>query len=210
MYSSCFYFRKDYTIDAGFLQFTTGPDNRISISLLCLWDLFISKPMSACSPLCGKDLCGLSVQFPHFPPFVSGESISEHTDGGGWKMTEAEKRHVTDLRVAGRSYQEIADETGLSLGAIKMYFMRCKEIPPVQRCEQCHKALRRDVIRCGRRFCSDKCRVKWWSLHPDRMKEKGKHRFTCENCGRQFFSRKPGKYCSRSCYNTSRRRGGKA
>mgnify|MGYP000867571230 CR=1 FL=1 len=119
-------------------------------------------------------------------------------------MTIQEKQRINELRSAGYSYQAIADETGFSLGSIKMYFKRSKEAIPVPRCEQCHKPLRQDLVRSTRRFCSDACRRRWWVAHPESMKG---HRFTCLFCGKEFFSHKPGKYCSRSCYYASRRGG---
>ncbi len=119
-------------------------------------------------------------------------------------MTNQEKQRINDLRKAGLSYQAIADETGISLGSIKMYFKRSKEVIPVPRCDQCHKPLRQDLVRANRRFCSDTCRRRWWIAHPEAMKG---HRFTCLFCGKDFYSRKPGKYCSRSCYYASRKGG---
>lgn len=121
-------------------------------------------------------------------------------------MTDQEKLRIQDLRTAGHSYQAIADETGISIGSIKMYFKRSKEAvmaPP--RCEQCHKPLRQDVVRERRRFCCDACRVRWWSAHPDQMKG---HCYKCQCCGKEFHSRKPGKYCSRACFYDSRKGGG--
>ena len=104
------------------------------------------------------------------------------------------------MHAEGLPYQALADRTGLSLGAIKMFFKRNKEPTPSSRCEYCHKPLRQDVVRVGRRFCSDKCRLKWWSVHPEKMTG---HHYRCMSCGKEFYSRKPGKYCSRACYYTS-------
>lgn len=119
-------------------------------------------------------------------------------------MTNEEKQRINALRSAGRSYQAIADETGISLGSIKMYFKRSKETISAPRCEQCHKLLRQDTSRSGRRFCSDTCRTRWWVAHPETMKG---HRYTCSFCGKEFSSHKPGKYCSRSCYYAARKGG---
>ena len=119
-------------------------------------------------------------------------------------MTNQEKQHINELRSAGYSYQAIADETGISLGSIKMYFKRSKEVIHVPRCEQCNKPLRQDLVRANRRFCSDTCRRRWWVAHPATMKG---HCFTCLFCGKDFYSHKPGKYCSRSCYYASRKGG---
>lgn len=121
-------------------------------------------------------------------------------------MTEDNKRQVNELRSAGLSYQAIADKTGISLGSIKMYFKRNKETVSAPRCEQCHKPLRQDIIR-SRRFCSDACRVMWWSAHPEMIKG---HQYMCHYCNKAFSARKPRKYCSRSCFYASRKVGGQA
>ena len=118
-------------------------------------------------------------------------------------MTIQEKQRVSDLRTAGLSYQAISNETGISLGSIKMYFKRSKEEKtPVARCEQCQKPLRRDIIRQKRRFCSDICRVRWWTEHPKKI---ATHRHICQCCGKEFYSRKPKTYCSRICFYAFRK-----
>ena len=114
-------------------------------------------------------------------------------------MTDQEKLSIIALRNAGLTYQAIADETGISLGSIKMFFMRGS---PVPLCEQCHKPLRQDLVRKNRRFCSDVCRVQWWTEHPKRTSC-----CTCKHCGKQFYSRKPRTYCSRSCFYADRKGG---
>ena len=48
-------------------------------------------------------------------------------------MTDQDKRRITDRRNAGRSYQAIADETGISLGSVKMFFKRSKEAPMMRK-----------------------------------------------------------------------------
>ena len=126
--------------------------------------------------------------------------------GGGLYMTIQEKQRVTVLRSAGLSYQVIADKTGISLGAIKMYFKRAKkEETPAPRCEQCQKPLRQDIVRPNRRFCSDICRVRWWTEHPKRIVD---HRYTCKCCGKEFYSRIARTFCSRPCFYAYRRGGG--
>ncbi len=118
-------------------------------------------------------------------------------------MTDQQKQRIINLRAEGKQYKEIADELGLSLGCVKMFYSRLKDRQRNPRCEQCGKILRKDLIRPTRRFCSDICRVKWWAEHPEEMKEE--HKFKCELCGRNFYSRKIRKFCSRACYYASRR-----
>ena len=45
---------------------------------------------------------------------------------GGIGMTDQEKTRISELRSQGRTYQEIAVETGIGLSAIKMHFKRLK------------------------------------------------------------------------------------
>ena len=122
-------------------------------------------------------------------------------------MKANDKKHIQELRNAGLTYKEISDETGIAFGTVKMFFQRLKDQPAAPRCEQCHRTLRQDVSRVGRRFCSDKCRIQWWSAHPDKMGSNGKHKFICTGCGKTVISRRPGKYCSRACYQASRKGG---
>ena len=122
-------------------------------------------------------------------------------------MKANDKKRIQELREAGLTYKEIADETGIAFGTVKMFFQRQKDKPAVQRCEQCRRPLRQDVSRAGRRFCSDKCRIQWWTAHPDSMSSNAKHNFTCAGCGKTVISRRPGKYCTRACYQASRKGG---
>ena len=116
-------------------------------------------------------------------------------------MTDQQKQRIINLRAEGKQYKEIAEELGLSLECVKMFMSRRKEEKP--KCEQCGKKLRQDILRPARRFCSDRCRMKWWDVHPERMESKEEHSFKCGNCGRVFYSRKTRKFCSRLCYYKS-------
>lgn len=55
-------------------------------------------------------------------------------------------------------------------------------------------------------FCSDKCRMIWWSAHPEVVNRQALHPFTCAHCGEhcQSYSKKNRKYCSRACYGKAR------
>ena len=88
-------------------------------------------------------------------------------------MKANDKKRIQELREAGLTYKEIADETGIAFGTVKMFFQRQKDKPAVQRCEQCRRPLRQDVFRTSRRFCSDTCRAKWWETHPEKLSQPG-------------------------------------
>ncbi len=116
-------------------------------------------------------------------------------------MTDQQKQRIIDLRAEGKPYKEIAEKLGLSLGCVKMFMSRRKREGERRKCEMCGKYLPKVILRPARRFCSDRCRVKWWAVHPDRMGSK--RSFVCETCGKDFFSRKTRKFCSRLCYYKS-------
>ena len=63
---------------------------------------------------------------------------------------------------------------------------------------------------CGRpkKFCSDKCRMKWWHAHPMPEHWKAAEKKLCLYCGKEYTAvRQKGrkrKYCSRACANRAR------
>ena len=113
-------------------------------------------------------------------------------------MDQREMNLMIILKARGLTNQAIAEETGLSTNAIKMYFNRCKN--PTARCEQCGKPIK--MNRKSRRFCSDACRMGWWAKNTDQLRG---HKYRCQQCGKHFSAWKQGKYCSRACYYASRR-----
>lgn len=122
-------------------------------------------------------------------------------------MTDLEKNRITDLRESGYSYQAIASETGIPLSSIKMYFARRRPKPKNTTCLQCKKPLGSSPS-LTRRFCSDKCRVKWWAAHPEHLRNQDCHKHRCPVCRKEFYAYKPATYCSRACYYQSRRKNG--
>ena len=124
---------------------------------------------------------------------------------GGIGMTDQEKNRISELRSQGKTYPEIAAETGIGLSAIKMHFKRLKPAEAILKCPQCKKPLR-DTVSKKKRFCSDHCRFKWWASHLDQFSNSDSHQYCCKVCGRVFFACKPAKYCSRDCYYQSRRK----
>ena len=127
---------------------------------------------------------------------------------GGDKMTDREKKQVAILRDRGLTYQQIVEETGIGLSTVKMYFKRQKApVDNVVLCAQCKKPLPKNAP-MRKRFCSDKCRIKWWLEHPDQLGNAQKHLYHCPVCHKAFYAYKPAKFCSSSCYHQSRRKAG--
>lgn len=57
-----------------------------------------------------------------------------------------------------------------------------------------------------KRFCSDKCRNKWWNTHLDKVNRRANYDFVCAYCKKPFISygNKNRKYCSHECYIADR------
>jgi len=124
-------------------------------------------------------------------------------------MTGNQKEKINQLREEGLGYLRIAKELGISENTVKSYCRRMErtEVTASQPvCEQCGKPI--DVSkRPGKRFCSDRCRMRWWNSHPSKP---GAHSGHCSFCGREFTMRRKGerKYCSHACYIDDRYHGG--
>ena len=59
-----------------------------------------------------------------------------------------------------------------------------------------------------RRFCSDACRQRYWTAHPDKNGWNSYEETVCEYCKRSFRASRKGirarRYCSRACANRAR------
>ncbi len=127
-------------------------------------------------------------------------------------MTATEKTQIEMYRGHGLGYTEIAKKTGLSIGSIKAYCRRHGlggkvayreiEVEVILTCECCGEPVKQNPGRKKKRFCSDKCRNKWWNSHMDLVKKKANYECTCLKCGKKFISyrNKNRKYCSHDCY----------
>lgn len=52
-------------------------------------------------------------------------------------------------------------------------------------CPQCGKYVKQHT-RHKRRFCSDRCRMKYWNSHPDLIRRMAYYTITCQNCGMEL------------------------
>ena len=75
-------------------------------------------------------------------------------------------------------------------------------------CPQCGKYVKQHA-RHKRRFCSDRCRMKYWNSHPDLIRRMAYYTITCQNCGEEFrcYGNAHRKFCSRACYDAYQKRG---
>ena len=130
-------------------------------------------------------------------------------------MTDEQKCIITDLRNKGFSYAQISEQTSISRNTIKS-FCRRNNIKTAEQTEtkqnsllcrkQCGKELHPLLGKKTPKFCSTKCRTKWWNSHQEAVNRKAIYSFTCAGCGKRFtaYGNNGRKYCSHSCYITAR------
>lgn len=116
---------------------------------------------------------------------------------------------------AGYGYSVIADKLGISVDTVKTHCKRhglsSKEIDKsrlgmqaadLHYCQECGEVVMQPPKRKFKKFCSDKCRMKWWNTHQFLIKKEANYYIVCKNCGKQFVSygNKERKYCCHTCY----------
>ncbi len=69
-------------------------------------------------------------------------------------------------------------------------------------CLQCGKEIAQAPGRKKKKFCSDACRSKWWTAHPEQIRHKSNQTINCAFCGKAFqvHGEQKHKYCSHDCY----------
>lgn len=132
-------------------------------------------------------------------------------------MTDHQKQSIRELRGSGLGYKRISQDLELPVGTVKSFCRRENIMAAVptaykeNQCRQCGKPLIQKSKVKRRKFCSDDCRVRWWTEHPCSKKEDSKsiRAEICEKCGKTFaaYGNAPRKYCSHSCYVATRFRG---
>ena len=83
-------------------------------------------------------------------------------------MTDEDRMRIVELRKEGNGCKRIAQLLGISENTIKSFCRRrhlLKENPEDKKdaCPCCGKALVQIPGRKPKKFCSDKCRMKWWN-----------------------------------------------
>lgn len=76
-------------------------------------------------------------------------------------MKVKEKEQIKELREQGLRYREIANQLGMKLSTVKSHCMRHNI--KLHRCLQCGEVVIQNPHRKEKKFCSDKCRMKWWN-----------------------------------------------
>lgn len=131
-------------------------------------------------------------------------------------MNTQQKDRIAFLRGNGESYAKIATALNIPQNTVKSYCKRNNlggrvavsvEIKDnSQICKQCGNPLVQTPGLKSRKFCSDFCRLAWWAVHPEQIKQKALYDFTCPTCNKTFsaYGNATRKYCSHTCYINSR------
>lgn len=141
-------------------------------------------------------------------------------NGGVTEMTGEQKKQITRFREEGYGYGRIASILGLPGNTVKSF---CRRNGLIGRrgseqavvgeghiCKQCGIPIRQNPGRKEKKFCSDKCRNKWWNSHLDQVERKANYEFVCACCKKPFtaYGNADRKYCSHACYVADRFGGG--
>ena len=86
----------------------------------------------------------------------------------------------------GMGYTSIGKEMGIKRDTIKSFISRNKNALPTTRCDFCGRKIVQIPKQKPKRFCSDQCRMRWWSSHQEEINRKAYHTFTCNYCGKEF------------------------
>ena len=139
-------------------------------------------------------------------------------------MTEEQKTQIVDLRGEGYGYVRIAQAFGISENTVKSFCRRKKlagkAVPPQVMqptvreekhfCLCCGEVVVQTPGRKEKKFCSDRCRNRWWNSHLDQVRRKANYEFVCPQCKKPFtaYGNVKRKYCSHECYIAHRFGGG--
>ena len=130
-------------------------------------------------------------------------------------MTNEECMKIEELQHEGYGYKKIALLLELPVNTVKSYVRRHPVTPTAavlaKGCLHCGAPLAQLPGKKEKKFCSDRCRMAWWNAHPERVNKKAFYKLTCAHCGREFeaYGNAGRKYCSRTCYDLARSKGGK-
>lgn len=105
-------------------------------------------------------------------------------------MTDEEKGQVLAYRGQGMGYKKIANILGVTENTVKGF---CKRQTPIEEvvapkfvCRSCGKAVEQNPGRKEKKFCSDRCRMRWWNSHTEQVNRKANYEFVCTNCKKHF------------------------
>lgn len=133
-------------------------------------------------------------------------------------MTNEQRMMVSSLRADGMGYGSIARKVGISANTVKSFCRRSSQRTEETRlaataehkCLCCGVPVEQNLGRKAKKFCSDKCRNKWWNSHLDMVDRRATREVVCANCGKTFsvYGSAARKYCCHKCYIEHRFGGG--
>ena len=147
---------------------------------------------------------------PAFIPITEECPKGTCTNPYGWTksmmeqiMTDVQKADIIRLRSEGQSFGKIAAVLELSVNTVKSFCSRNKDS---RLCYCCGTPIIQPPHTRQKKFCSNRCRMKWWYAHKDDVNRRAIYDFTCACCGEPFqaYGNDHRKYCSRQCYLQSR------
>lgn len=118
-----------------------------------------------------------------------------------------DKRKILELKQMGYGYKKIAKELNLSLSVVRYACSQVSDDDLLSgSCEHCGLKIKSIKGKKKKRFCSDKCRWKWWNQHHDELKKRAYYTHTCKYCNKEFtiYAVKERNYCSHECYIKSK------
>jgi hypothetical protein len=123
-------------------------------------------------------------------------------------MNDLQIEQINRLRKDGKGYRVIASELKLPVNSVKSW---CRRHPIEENktniCQHCGAPVRQLPHRKKKRFCSDRCRLAWWSEHPEARKPGVTYTHICWYCGAAFeTNRINGSYCSVDCFAKARKK----
>ena len=87
-------------------------------------------------------------------------------------MTNEQKIRILRLHAMGMGYAAIGKEVGIKRDTIKSFISRNKNALLTTRCDFCGRKIVQVPKQKPKRFCSDQCRMKWWSSHQEEINRK--------------------------------------
>ena len=124
-------------------------------------------------------------------------------------MTTEQKESIIELNNSGYGKTYISRKLNISINTIKSFYKRnnIRSIKSdAKKCLYCGADVKQMPHRKVKKFCSDKCRMKWWNEHRSQINKKSASKYICPICKNEFNSYSARKYCSRLCYGISKRR----
>lgn len=137
-------------------------------------------------------------------------------------MTDEQRIKIHNLRIAGVGYKRIAEQMQISENTVKTYckrhglggYMAAKVSTSSlgkHFCKCCGVEVKQMPGRKEKKFCSDKCRNKWWNANLDKVNRKAVYEYECAYCKKPFtaYGNANRKYCCHECFVADRFGGGK-